>query len=46
MLYVSVVTPLLICGALKRAVQILSGVEVDEADSGCGDRVSANVEAQ
>ena len=32
---VSVVTPLRICGALKMAVQILSGVEVDEANWGC-----------
>ena len=31
---VVVVTPSVICGALKRAEWILSGAEVDEADSG------------
>ena len=31
---IRVVTPLWVCGALKRAEQILSGVEVDEADLG------------
>ena len=31
---VSVVTPLWICGALKRVIRILSGIEIDAADSG------------
>ena len=47
--YGSVMTRLWICGALTRAVRILSVVEVDEADLGRAcirARVSENVEAQ